>query len=256
MSYKRLSAALITAACLVSCTYTTQLSSGADYLERYNAAPAYTTNSKLDRDVRNIASIEPNLVFPARIGLARIEQGQLTTIPIQDAQHWTNLAERIGPSYGEMVPISPLIASMVDPTQIGQSGTHDLIGHIRKGAARQHVDYVLIYEVTDISKARSNALRLTDLTVLGLFVMPSRKVDIDATASAILIDVRNGYPYGTATAFAEKSALVTAAGTRSLTSKLSDTAKIQAVKSLTTDIEEMMQDLKDEAYAQLVQSGY
>jgi len=52
-----------------------------------------------------------------------------------------------------------------------------VIDHIRRGAARQHLDYVIAYEVTDKTKSDGNALRLADLTVLGLFVLPSRLSD-------------------------------------------------------------------------------
>jgi len=103
----------------------------------------------------------------------------------------------------------------------------------------------LIYEVKNKSDKQSNALRVTDLTVLGLFIMPSRKIKIDSTASAMLIDVRNGYPYGTASVYAEKSSLHTAAGSRGHKVSLSDKARITTVDNLTEEVEVFMRDLKD-----------
>ena len=236
---------LISTAIIVSgCGTTAQYTSGADYLSKYSDATSHY-NSQIDRDVREIANIEPTLTFPARIGLARVENGNLTSIPADEAASWADLTNELGASYGEIVPVSPLIAAMVDPYVKSHKSTKTVVDHIRRGAARQHLDHVLIYEVTNKADRKSNSLRVTDLTVLGLFIMPSRKVEIDSTASAMLIDVRNGYPYGTASAYAEKSSVSTAAGSRSQKASLTDKARIIAVEKLTREVDVFMRDLKD-----------
>lgn len=238
------------AALLANCTHTSQYTSGAAYGARYTQS-AYKSGSGIDADVRRIAAIEPNLSFPARIGIARIERGQLTSVPVDEAYVWQDMTTERGASYGEFVPVSPMITDMVRAPR-GEDGrrTASVVDDIRRGSARQHLDHVLIYEVNAVSKKQSNSLRLADLTILGLYVLPSRDVKIEASASAILIDVRNGYPYGTASAFAQKSKAVTSAGSRKAKAKLSEAARLRAVENLSNDVETFMQELwtKSAAY--------
>lgn len=232
---------------LAACSHTTQYTSGQDYLTRYDKSAATLTasNGTIDSDIRNIASVEPDLQFPARIGLARIERGRLITVPQDESEAWATLHRRLGPSFGDFVPVSPLITSMVSKADRNTTGSRQVVDNIRRGSARQHLDYVLIYEVTDIADQNRNALQLADLSILGLFVLPSRNIKVDSTATAMLIDVRNGYPYGTATAFAERKAVTTSAGSRGRKVKLKDQARLIAVEELTGDIESFMFELRD-----------
>lgn len=236
---------LICAAAIVlaGCTHTSQYTSGAAYGAKFTQA-AYQTGSGIDADVRRIAAIEPSLSFPARIGIARIENGRLTSVPVDEAYVWQDMTIELGADYGEFVPVSPMITSMVQAPR-GENGlrTSSLVDDIRRGSARQHLDHVLIYEVNAKSTKQSNGLRLADLTILGLYVLPSRDVKIDASASAMLIDVRNGYPYGSASAFAQKDKSVTSAGSRKARSKLSEAARVKAVENLSGDVEAFMQEL-------------
>ena len=63
-----------TAISLCACSHTTQYTSGQDYLNRYDkgAVTLAGHNGSIEADIRNIAAVEPDLQFPARIGLARI----------------------------------------------------------------------------------------------------------------------------------------------------------------------------------------
>lgn len=236
---------MIGALLMSACSHTTQYTSGQDYLAGYSETPSLTLTST-DMDIREIAAIEPNLRFPARIGLARIEKGRLITLPTDEAEDWGEMSHTLGPAYGEFVPVSPLIASMVNPSA-KPSATGQVVDHIRRGAARQHLDYVLIYEVTDVSHQDRNALQVADLSVLGLFMLPSRNVEVKSTASAMLIDVRNGYPYGSASAFADKKTLSTVMGKRGNTRKLSDQARQISVEKLTKSAAEILKELKEVA---------
>ena len=243
LKYLAASAALIV---LGACETSLQTSSGADYLARYDASheAANGVASDVDEDVRRIAAIEPNLVFPARIGLARIENGRLTALPEQDARIWQEEVEQLGRVYGEFVPVSPMIAEMVSPTSTRRSNrTADVIAHIRRGAARQHLDYVLAYEVGASRREKSNALALADLTIIGMFVLPSRTIDVEATASGLMLDVRTGYPYATLTTHADKSGVSRAVSERSTGLNYADTAKAQAVSKLAAEFGDAIDDL-------------
>ncbi|NNC37328.1 MAG: hypothetical protein HKO02_07720 [Hyphomonadaceae bacterium] len=233
--------AISTVLTLNACSAHTQLTSGNDYLSRYTPSQA-RLSSTIDQDVREIATIEPNLQFPARIGLARIERGQLTNAPVDELASWSKLSDELGPAYGEFVPVSPFIASMVRPEDT-KLRTEHVVSDIRRASARQHLDYVLVYEVSNKTENDSNALSLGDLTILGLYVLPSRNIKVESTASALLLDVRNGYPYGTATAFAEAKKVATRAGSGSYRQKLNDTTKLDAVINLTDEVEVMFEEL-------------
>jgi len=259
-----LSAALLV---LGACTHNTQTTSGQEYLKQYAQNDAYRHLSEVDTEIYDIANIEPDLRFPARIGLARIGNPnpysgtpKLTSIPGDESEIWAELVQREGSRYGEFVPVSPLIASMVNRNSTGARNTNgsvdNIVANIRKGAARQHLDYVLIYEVTDTDKRTSNNLSFTDATVLGLFLIPSRKVKVDTIASAVLVDVRNGYPYATATSFSELGSTTTKYGSSSKREKLKDKGRLKAVEGLSEHVEAALRDLKDAAYDKLVAEGY
>jgi len=256
MKLKTLTSTLLLSGLLLSgCAHTTQMTSGQDYLSKYTPATytqtaANTGERTIDQQVRDIATIEPNLHFPARIGLARIQGGELTTAPEDEMLAWGSLSETLGAPYGEFVPVSPFIAAMVRPDPVKQDKkyyqqpqTNLVVADIRRASARQHLDYVLVYEVNQNVSKKSNALALADLTVLGLYVLPSRSVKIDSTANAMLIDVRNGYPYGTATAYATDKQVRTVMGSSNSRKKSKDKNYSTAVVNLTSEVETMMKNL-------------
>lgn len=230
---------------LAGCETTAQYTSGQDYLARYqsSATTVQHPSNGIDADVRAIAAVEPDLRFPARIGLARIgPRKNLMSVPIDEAQSWRDAAEELGPKFGEFIPVSPLVANTVSSPH--QQQTTTVIDHIRRGAARQHLDYVIAYEVTDTAKSDGNALRLADLTVLGLFVLPSRNLKAEASASAILLDVRNGYPYLTGSTFVDKKSLSTVVGKGDRKDKLRNAARQNAVAKIAEEFADGLQDLK------------
>ena len=244
----------IAALALSACETTSQYTSGTDYLARYNSNTAYrgqtntTTNPAIvstpgiDGEIREIASVEPNLQFPARIGLARIERGGLIGVPEDEAGYWRDAAEELGYGFGQFIPVSPLVAEMV-----GTNEPHykrNVVNHIRRGAARQHLDYVIAYEVNHKSESQKNELGIADLSILGLFVLPSRNVDVQSTASAILMDVRNGYPYLTGSTFADKSGISTLVGRSDKKDRLKDASRIVAVDKISDEFAQGLKELK------------
>jgi hypothetical protein len=199
--------------------------------------------------------VEPILTFPARIGIARVDDGNLTPLPRAEAEAWFAVAERLGPKWGQFVSISPLIAALAsqplgkDERYCGNYYTRCLertIRDIRLGAARQHVDAVLIYESFGRSDTSSNPLAVTWISLVGMFVAPSENISADGFAQAVLLDVRNGYSYGFASAEAEDAAftlstMVNASGNRE---EVLDEAKTAAVLELTKEVEKMATNLR------------
>lgn len=211
---------IVLAIALAGCSRTVQTTSGAEYLSQYRHVPAarpymvsHTANGEkteemksIDQRVREIAAVEPVLKFPARIGLARIEGGTLTTLPVEEADSWHETFKKLGDSVGEFVPVNPIVARMVagDNRSSQSSGINSIIDVIRLGAARQHLDAVLIYEVLAQEKTHTNILAVANASILGAYILPSKRHDAEGLGNAILIDVMQGYPYGTLNTVVEK----------------------------------------------------
>jgi hypothetical protein len=151
--------ALILLALLPACSPSFQTSSGSDYL----AARSFAGDNAAALNA--IAATEPQLTFPARIGIARVVRGALTATPADEAALWDGLMNRTR-GFGEFVPLSPLMAGLS-----GGSAPFDLDA-ARAMGARQHLDYILFVDVSGR----------------------------DGVAQAAFVDVRNGYPYATAQA--------------------------------------------------------
>lgn len=122
-----------------------------------------------------------------------------------------------------------------------------MIDHIRKGAARQHVDYVLVYETGLMSSDKANGLALADLTVVGMSVLSGRNLQVEASASGILLDICNGDPYAAITAFAEKKGLSRAVNPCLRQRELSENAEEAGVLELADDLKGALVRLKETA---------
>lgn len=196
--------------------------------------------------VRQVASVEPTLTFPARIGVARIDAGQLTAIPDKEVELWDESRRDIGYGFGEFVPISPLITNLVSSSAaLNRKGDiTNIVDKIRLGAARQHLDAVLIYEVYSREQSNSNLLAIGDLTIIGAYILPSKSVETQGYANALLIDVIQGYPYGTAEASLEKSEVASTFGRYDKQQELSEEIKTEVAAKLVEEVEEMFKDLR------------
>ena len=247
----RMSLSLVAAAVLTlqGCGYNVQTSSGADYLSGYSEA-GLAEETAIDERIFDVAAVEPTLRFPARIGLARIGDGDLSPIPTQEAEAWAAAAQRLGPGFGTFVPVNRLIAEIIVPSPGGRAAGFPQLRHIvekiRLGAARQHLDAVLIYQTHYTADTADNILAIADWTIIGAFMLPGQSIDATAFASALLIDVRNGYPYGTADAVVDRDTLSTTFGRRSASAELGEEARTAAALQLVSDVEEMMIDLREE----------
>jgi predicted membrane-bound mannosyltransferase len=248
---------------LGACSVYTQTSSGQDWLASYSTPKAGSAAAgDIDAQVRKVAAVEPILRLPARIGIARLDRSGLSAIPAEEAEHWTEAASRLGPGFGEFVPVSPMIAAMVEQPIVEQVPTdkpwraynrESMARHtmdtIRLAAARQHLDAVLIYEVDGTADSKDNPLSLGEWTLIGAFVLPSQNVKAAGVAQAMLMDVRNGYPYGTIQSSADDKSLSTRVESRETGEKLREKVMADAVAKLTGETEEMMRKLKPELAA-------
>lgn len=242
---------------LAACGHQVQTTSGSKFLTAYNEPEAVVAREvATDAEIAAAADVEPQLRFPARIGLARIGEQGLEAVPVREAASWQALAERLGSGYGTFVPVSPLIAALAEPEPSKLVITHDVVRsyrsslarvvrEVRLGAARQHLDAVLIYETFGRSEESSNPLALTKLALIGFF-LPTESVEAAGAAQAVLVDVRNGYTYGTASAVAEKPAarLTTVADRGDAHASARAEAEARAVAGLAVEVEAMVRELR------------
>jgi hypothetical protein len=103
------------------------------------------------------------------------------------------------------------------------------------------LDAVLIYETFSKENRSDNILALADVTILGGFILPSRNHEVQGFADAVLIDVVQGYPYGTLQTVVDKQTEVSSSW--GWGPDRSDDAFLQKVKL------QAATQLSDEAYA-------
>lgn len=243
---------------LSGCYAQTQYSGGADYLAA--GSPPIPSSSggygtkPLDARVAQAANVEPNLRLPGRFGIARLVHGQLTAIPDAEAALWMEVAGR-HPDFGTFAPITPLIAHLA-ANHVGLSNSRlrtdrkgRAIEAVRIGAARQHIDTVLIYEAGVSSSKDNTLLAIADLTIIGGAFLPTRHIETAGKASAILVDVRNGYAYGSAATATDLSSYFTSWGSDRKLQDMQDEAILSVVSKLAVEIEGMMVDLQQKVVA-------
>ncbi len=233
---------------LMACETGVQTSSGRDYLAAAKPSVAMGATSE---EVMEAASVEPLLRLPAKIGLARIENGQLTPIPDAEMAAWARLAEKSDGEYGTFAPVNLLVAELATPRQTPRDLTpaKRVVRTIRLGAARQHMDAVFVYEVFGTSDTKQTPLSVEDLTLLGAFLLPGRKVEAVGHAEGLLIDVRNGYPYLTASETVDRASLSTSARQRGRGEDLKRKAITQAVDEMAEGLEPAIAQLAKELSA-------
>ncbi|KIT14627.1 hypothetical protein [Jannaschia aquimarina] len=219
---------------LAACSPSIQTTSGADYFAR-----AAVT----DPAIRAAADIEPDLRFPARIGIARVVNGRLSAIPEGEAAQLAALSEAHA-DLGEWVPLSLLVEEMM--TGGRQEGS--IAQHLRVVAARQHLDYLLIYELGARSgRTGDTTFALADVTLLGGMLLPTRTTRATGIGTAAFLDVRNGYPYGTVTATEDLSGLARTFGADRANARLRERATARVASQLLPQVEEMLVQLRGAA---------
>jgi hypothetical protein len=247
---------------LAACGSSGQAPSGQGYLGSFQPQVARETQAFMDPDLRAASNAEPALTFPARIGLARLEDGTLSPMPQIEAEAWLEMAKDLGPGWGEFVPISPMMVALGDPS----TGSGDDCGersnwnnspcdppaiastvrHIRQGAARQHVDAVLIYEVFANDAQGSDWPAGTNSALLGFLPAPRGTIETEGHSQGLLVDVANGYTYGFVSAVADDAAAVqltsNAGGTAA--SSADQAARTAAVTEIAGKARDMFRDLR------------
>jgi hypothetical protein len=215
--------------------------------------PDAAPEAQLNAEVAALFAVRPRLQTPARIALARLDGQRIAQPSDEEMTAWVALAGRLGAGFGEFVPLDPMMSELAaeavstaqGPDAVRRSGLADL----RRGSALIKADYALVYQVASNSRESDNLLSVTDWTIIGLWITPSRNVEGKALAQAALIDVRTGLPLGTATAQAERRGLARATDAYQRSAQEADAAALEAVQKLTEEVETLAAQLLAESAA-------
>ena len=233
-------------------SHSVQMTSGKKYLSNYsNYDPTETNASELNEEVKAIASIEPSIQFPSRIGLVKLFNGRITNLSVEEIEAWEELRRTMGATFGDFIPVSPMIAEMVytprETNSKSKGNPSDIFRKVRLGAARQHLEHVLIYEVFSETKTTKLASSVANWTIIGGYFVPSREIETAGFANALLLDVRNGYPYGTASATLNATEFSASQTYRDNSRNLSDKNQVSTVIKLIPEVQQMMEKLMEES---------
>jgi hypothetical protein len=154
-----------------------------------------------DKSVQAILEKRPLVTFPARIAVARVQAGDYTSyyyhhnyvssastgaysvITVRDIEKDEDFAALEG--LPEVSGVAPLKRILLDQTM-----NSDL--ELRNAAAKLHAN-LLLYYTFDTSFYTDTFLHPLSLISLGL--APNKDAHVTTTASAVLMDVNNGYIY-------------------------------------------------------------
>lgn len=117
------------------------------------------------------------------------------------------------------------------------------VSEVRLGGARQHLDMVLMYEVSAHSQRHNTPLAVFDLTIIGGALLPTRGIEAEGAATALLVDVVNGYPYGSTSVQADISGLANSWGASAQSAQLLKRVSLAVVDELTPKVGELFTQL-------------
>lgn len=164
-----------------------------------------------DNGLRSLLDRKPTATFPASIAVTRIQspgyrshtgqswgRGNYSVVMVRDVEtdeHFDRIAALDG------------IASLGTINRLLLRHSLESSYELREAAAQLHADMLLIYTFDTAFTADDHAEPLTIVT-LGLF--PAMNVRLHTTATAVLMDTRNGYIYGLCETSAHRSQLANA----------------------------------------------
>lgn len=197
---------LITAACLLNagCNVSYTTPGAAADMRTFGVTPADQRDKLTDGQIKKELDRKPLATFPANICVARVQGNRysnytrhrgygtgaysvVTTRDIETEAHFDKIADL------PMVAGLATVNRMLLPRELKS----DM--ELRQAAAKLHTQILLIYTLDTEFYDENNA---TPVDVITFGLGNHKKVRITSTASAVLLDVRNGYVYGIAEATA------------------------------------------------------
>lgn len=189
-----------------------------------------TISSNLDR--RPLASL------PAGIALVRVQApgyrsdtavgwgtGNYCIVTTRDVEK---------PEQIERLAKMPMVSGIAPISRLVLSGSLNSDMELRQAAASLHADFLLIYTLDTTFTIDDKA---SPLTVLTLGLSPNQQARVLTTASAVLMDTRNGYIYGVAESTESKSQLASAWTSENAVDETRRRAESEAFEKLVGELE-------------------
>lgn len=183
---------------------------------------------------------KPLAAFPATIAVVRVQdrdyrshthtaygQGSYTVMTARDVET---------PEHLQRLEKMPQVRSIAAINRLLlPSKTRDEMD-LRQAAASVHADMLLLYTFDTVFGSESKIAPLGVIT-LGLF--PEREARVTSTASAVLLDTRNGYVYGITEGTSQTTQLANAWTDRSAVDQSRRRAESEAFDQLVANVEAM-----------------
>ncbi|MEL0169308.1 MAG: hypothetical protein VW877_14395 [Pseudomonadaceae bacterium] len=160
-----------------------------------------------DDDIVELMALEPAAHFPARLAMVRVQSpgyrsltadsygtGSFSVVTTRDVESEDDI-QRIA-ALDNVAAVAP-ITRLILPQEL------NTIKDLRLGAARLKADLLLIYTLDTRFNVESTSLGPLSAVTLGF--LPNKEAFVSATTSALLVDVRTGFIYGTAESSARES---------------------------------------------------
>lgn len=164
-----------------------------------------------DTSIRDRMERKPLANFPARVAVARVQapqysshtsqgwgRGSFTVVTNRDVEQKIDM---------DRIEALPMLAGVAPLNRLVLPERLDGVDDLRRAAASVQADMLLVYTFDTVFRVDDAAAPLTVFT-LGLF--PGRFANVTTTASAALVDTRNGFVYGLAEASEKSSQLANA----------------------------------------------
>jgi hypothetical protein len=163
--------------------------------------------AQTDATIQTALDKKPLAAFPTAIAVARVQApgytsltaqgygaGRYSVVTTRDVER-DDAADRLA-KLPMVLGVAPVNRLLLDPDLRSDR-------QLRGAAAQLHADVLLVYTLDTAFTDEDNAIPLT-LVTLG--IAPTKRVRVTTTASAVLMDTRNGYVYGVAEATARDDA--------------------------------------------------
>ena len=168
-------------------------------MQTFGIAPPELREQQTDFAIREHLDKEPLASFPARLAIARVQdsgyrsyrlgsygRGAYSVVTTRDAETQEHL---------ERLANLPLVAGVGPINRLLLPQTLDSDKELREAAAMLHADILRIYTLDTDFHIGDNGSPI-DVVTLGF--LPHKEAHVVTTASAALLDTRNGYVYGVA----------------------------------------------------------
>jgi hypothetical protein len=198
-------APLALAAMLASCASYVTPGRGADM-------QLFRPTNETEQSIAQLLERKPLAQFPTTLAIVRVQAPEYRSYSTRNTSGgggYTVLTRRDIETDEDIARIAalPQVRTTVAVTQLLVPSELSGPEELRKVAAQLHADMLLVYTLDTVFEAADHG---GPVTVVTLGILPTTVESVDTTASAVVLDMRTGYLYGTAEASSRDSYVTSA----------------------------------------------